>query len=322
MSAQTATAPERTAAGHGLVTRFAMRYHVEPAGLMRTLKATAFYNADGEVTNEQMMALLVVADQYGLNPFTKEIYAFPDKKRGGIVPIVSIDGWSRIVNEHPQFNGMEFEYGPPAPARKGAPEWIDCVMFRKDRGHPTRIREWLNECYRSTQPWDSHPARMLRHKAFIQCARVAFALVGIYDEDEAQRIFEGESRRVTTSDAAIDSINERVTKAQTFEGSHVPPRPLPPTPPDKMPQPPGPPASDTPDDPPETHVPPRPLPPRADPPLPSPAMWHDRLIKATTSDQLDVLTDLIVNYGIADQDAMLIAAKTKRAEWNAEGAKS
>jgi len=53
----------------------------------------------GEVTNEQMLALLVVADQYRLNPFLNELYAFPDKK-GGITPIVGVDGWSRIINDH------------------------------------------------------------------------------------------------------------------------------------------------------------------------------------------------------------------------------
>ena len=49
-----------------------------------------------EVSDEQMIALLIVADQYGLNPFTKEIYAFPDKHKG-IVPVVGVDGWSRIM---------------------------------------------------------------------------------------------------------------------------------------------------------------------------------------------------------------------------------
>ena len=44
-----------------------------------------------------------------LNPFTKEIYAFPDSKSGGIVPMVSIDGWCRIINEHPQLDGIGFE---------------------------------------------------------------------------------------------------------------------------------------------------------------------------------------------------------------------
>ena len=54
------------------------------AGLVETLKATAF---KGQVSDAQMTALMVVANQYGLNPWTKEIYAFPDKNNG-IVPFV------------------------------------------------------------------------------------------------------------------------------------------------------------------------------------------------------------------------------------------
>lgn len=50
--------------------------------------------------DDQLTALLIVANQYSLNPWTKEIYAFPDKNNG-IVPIVGIDGWSRILNNHP-----------------------------------------------------------------------------------------------------------------------------------------------------------------------------------------------------------------------------
>jgi hypothetical protein len=33
---------------------------------------------------------------------------------------------------------------------------------------------------------------MLRHKAMIQCARLAFGFVGIYEQDEAERIVEAE----------------------------------------------------------------------------------------------------------------------------------
>ena len=36
--------------------------------------------------------------------------------------------------------------------------------------------------------WQSHPRRMLRHKALVQCARVAFGLAGLYDPDEALRV--------------------------------------------------------------------------------------------------------------------------------------
>src|SRR5690606_15891490 len=73
--------------------------------LIETLKQTAF---KGDASDAQFTALMVVANQYGLNPWTREIYAFPDKQNG-IVPVVGVDGWSRIINEHSQFDGMEFE---------------------------------------------------------------------------------------------------------------------------------------------------------------------------------------------------------------------
>lgn len=174
-----------------LMAKFAGKFSVEPSKMMSTLKRTAFRQQNGEVTDEQMMALVIVADQYGLNPFTKELFAFPDK--GGIVPVVSVDGWSRIINDHPEFDGVEFNDGPEDEA--GIPAWIEAVIYRKDRAHPTKIRERFKEVKRDTQPWKSHPSRMLRHKTLIQCARVAFGFSGIYDEDEAQRI-------VNVSDAA------------------------------------------------------------------------------------------------------------------------
>ncbi len=162
-----------------LISKIAGKYSVEPTKLLDTLKATAFKVRDGEVSNEQMMALLVVADQYGLNPFTKELFAFPDK--AGIVPVVGVDGWARIINEHTQFDGMDFEQDA---------ESCTCIIHRKDRAHPTRVTEYLSECRRDTSPWKSHPTRMLRHKAMIQCARLAFGFAGIYDQDEAERIRE------------------------------------------------------------------------------------------------------------------------------------
>ena len=145
--------------------------------LLSILRATAF---KGPVTDAQLAALMVVADQYGLNPFTKEIFAFPDKNNG-IVPVVGVDGWARIINSHPQFDGMAFEQ---------LPESCMCIIYRKDRRHPTQITEYMVECKRDAGPWKTHPYRMLRHKAMIQCARIAFGFVGIYDKDEAERIVE------------------------------------------------------------------------------------------------------------------------------------
>jgi hypothetical protein len=151
----------------------------EPNALfLSSLKKVAFKAPN--VTTEQLLALAVVANQYQLNPFTKELFAFPDKG-GGIVPVVSIDGWSRIINQHSQFDGLEF-----VEADDGS--WVECTIYRKDRQHPTRVREHLAECRRGTDPWKSHPRRMLRHKSMIQAARLAFGFAGIYEQDEAERI--------------------------------------------------------------------------------------------------------------------------------------
>lgn len=181
---------------HSLVTKFASRYSIESNKLLETLKQTAFKQQGNKpISNEQMAALLVVADQYGLNPFTREIYAFPNQT-GAIVPIVGLDGWSRIINSQDAFDGMEFndvgETSMVGKRKRDCPAGIECIIYRKDREHPTRITEWISECHRETNPWDDMPRRMLRHKALVQCARLAFAFVGIYDEDEAQRIIEGE----------------------------------------------------------------------------------------------------------------------------------
>lgn len=148
--------------------------------LVGILKATAF---KGPASDAQLTALMIVANQYGLNPWTKEIYAFPDKNNG-IVPVVGVDGWSRIINENPQFDGMDF-----ALSQDG--EECTCTIHRKDRSHPISVTEYFSECRRdNAQPWKSHPRRMLRHKAMIQCARLAFGYVGIFDQDEAERIAE------------------------------------------------------------------------------------------------------------------------------------
>ena len=154
----------------------ASRFSVDPAKLLETLKNTAFKGA----SNDEMMALVIVSNEYGLNPLTKEIYAFP-AKGGGIVPVVSIDGWLNIMNNHPQFDGIDYEW-----LHEGE-KLIACtsIIHRKDRTHPTRVTEYLSECRRSTDPWKMEH-RMLRHKATIQGARVAFGFSGITDEDEAR----------------------------------------------------------------------------------------------------------------------------------------
>lgn len=168
----------------------ASRFAVDPAKLHSTLKNTVFKGA----SDEEMLSLVVVANSYNLNPLTKEIYAFP-AKGGGIVPVVSVDGWCRIINDHPQTDGIEFEFEHDETGKL-----ISCtaIIYRKDRTRPVKATEYLAECRRNTEPWKMEH-RMLRHKALIQCARIAFGFSGIYDEDEAERIKTANATVVATN---------------------------------------------------------------------------------------------------------------------------
>ncbi len=154
------------------------RLNVSANTLTSTLKNTVFKGA----SNEEFVSLVIVANAYNLNPMLKEIFAFP-AKGGGIIPVVSVDGWIRIVNEHPQFDGIEFN---DIVDEKGNLYAIESVIYRRDRSRPIKVTEYMDECKGSGPAWQKTPKRMLRHRALIQGGRVAFGFSGIYVEDEAQ----------------------------------------------------------------------------------------------------------------------------------------
>ncbi|MBC8719040.1 recombinase RecT [Ochrobactrum sp. Marseille-Q0166] len=163
-----------------LIGTMASAYNMEPKAFADTVRAICLPNT---ASNEEFAAFLMVAKEYGLNPITREIYAFP-KKGGGIQPIVGVDGWFNLINSHPQCNGIDFidEFD-----EKKNLESVKCSIYRKDRKRPTVVTEYMDECKRTTEPWQKWPKRMLRHKAASQCACYAFGFAGIIDPDEAER---------------------------------------------------------------------------------------------------------------------------------------
>lgn len=162
--------------------QMAERLSVGREMLEKTLRETAFRDCK---TNEQFCSALIVANTYKLNPFLKEIYAFPHQ--GGVIPIVSIDGWISLVNRQKGYDGVELNENFND---QGELFSVTAKFFLKDRSHPVVVTEYMSECRKKSPAWDQWPARMLRHKAYIQGARIAFGFSGIYDEDEGARIVE------------------------------------------------------------------------------------------------------------------------------------
>ena len=181
----------------------ASRCNVDPAKLHQTLKSTVFKGA----TDEEMLALVVTANTYQLNPLLKEMYAFP-KKGGGIVPMVGVDGWLKIANRQDNYDGMSVEvFGDGK-----TPTHATCEIYLKNRTHPVKVTEYFEECRRNTDPWNQMPRRMIRNKAIIQAIRVAFGIGGIFDEDEATDI--AGTRNVTPAAPKIVGVIDPFAKVE------------------------------------------------------------------------------------------------------------
>nr|WP_136252926.1 recombinase RecT [Ningiella ruwaisensis] len=164
------------------LTQLSTRLKVSEEELHSIVMNTVMPGGGRQVTNDQFVSFLAVANEYKLNPLVKEIYAFP-AQGGGIQPIVSIDGWLRIINSHKDFNGMTYQDNREG----GQLISVTCRIYKKGIEHPVEVTEYMSECYRNTPTWKQYPARMLRHKATIQAGRYAFGISGIIDPDEAER---------------------------------------------------------------------------------------------------------------------------------------
>lgn len=195
----TTAAPTRS-----VLADMATRYGMEREAFEAVLRNTV---VPKDTTREQFAAFLLVAKEYNLNPLTKQIYAFPGKG-GGIQPIVSIDGWLHMAQQHPQFDGFTHDDH----LQDGKLVAITCHVHRKDLSRPISATEYMEECKRGTDVWKQWPARMLRHKATIQAIRYAFGYSGVVDDDEYARM-----QDVTSTAEVVErgpTVTEQVNRAR------------------------------------------------------------------------------------------------------------
>lgn len=180
MSTAIAKVPEKPKAPPSALQIMAARFNVDPAKLHETLKQSIFPKA----TDAEMLSLVVVANTYNLNIFLKEMYGFP-AKGGGIVPVVSVDGWNSLLLRQPDFDGIEFEFTDDA---EGNVYSCTATVYVKNRSHAVKVTEYFAECVRPTDPWKNMPRRMLRNRTLCQASRMAFGISGIKHEEEAIEI--------------------------------------------------------------------------------------------------------------------------------------
>jgi len=143
------------------------------AGLgMDKAELKAWVDLQLEVPAKAILVLLRSMQSLHLDPLCEEI-GFTQFEDGQWQVLITIEGCSKLLNQHPQFNGLVFNQADTL--IDGVPEWIECTIHRKDRTIPTTVREYLMEVRGETSIWQKMPRRMLRHRALQQCVRLAIA---------------------------------------------------------------------------------------------------------------------------------------------------
>jgi phage recombination protein Bet len=144
--------------------------------MLNTLRNTV---APG-LTDSEFALFAEIVKSTGLNPVTKEVWAI---KAGGRLQLMTgINGFLRIANSHPMFDGMEVEFDKDGDRIVAA----TAKVYRKDRRFPAVATAFMAEYGKPTPIWKQMPSVMLAKCAKSLAIREAFVqeLGGLYTQEE------------------------------------------------------------------------------------------------------------------------------------------
>jgi hypothetical protein len=177
----------------------------EVAEVLRGMIISGKGQHGAQATNAEMTVVSSIFAKYDLNPFIREGHAFVSG--GKLQVIIGLDGWIKIANRHPEFDGYEqFDNFDD----KGELVSVTTKIYVKNRRFPTPHTEYMKEAFVPTSPaWKKYSYRMLAGKSLGQCVRKAFGISEVLDDDEASRITANSSREfrekdITPATKAID----------------------------------------------------------------------------------------------------------------------
>jgi phage recombination protein Bet len=163
-----AAAPQPAALAPRRIDQFERREVIE------AIKQTVCRGA----TDAQLRLFMEVCKATGLNPFIKgEIWYVAEK---GII-MAGRDGYLRVANEHPAFDGMETRVERD---ERDVPIKAVCTVWRKDRRHPTISEAYYSEYKKTSSVWQQYPSAMISKVAETLALKRSFAINGTVTEEE------------------------------------------------------------------------------------------------------------------------------------------
>jgi len=166
--------------------------------------------------------LLRAISEYELNPFNDEIILIESKNLGQSAwPFITVDGWIKLINQHPQFCGIEFT-GSYEQGGKHL-EWMECAIYRNDRIKPIIIREYLVEVVTDQAIWKDRPHRMLRHRTMAQCAKLAFGIcvadspIHLKSKSESRKPISGQAKFKIANPDRVSTLKKLLNDANNIK---------------------------------------------------------------------------------------------------------
>jgi phage recombination protein Bet len=156
-----------------MAAALALPSRYDQAEVIATIKATVCKGA----SDAQLRMFLEVCKETGLSPWLKEIYFVAEKS----IIMASRDGYLRVANEHPMFDGMRTHVERD---EKNVPIKATCSVWRKDRSHAITCEAYYSEYKKSGPVWSQYPSAMISKVAEVLALKRSFAINGVVTEEE------------------------------------------------------------------------------------------------------------------------------------------
>lgn len=178
---------------------------------------------EAELTNEEMFIGISIVAKYHLDPVAREIYV--TKSKGKLMTVIGIDGWIKILDRTPHYNGYEMEIHED---ETGKVDYVTAIIHSKDRKYPAKYRAYARE-YSSVSGFMAGkiPIHMLRIFALRHAARLFVPLGGTVMTDEEARVIEaGDNRSEQETPQEQVSIDDLIGATEKSP-AEPPPEPTP-----------------------------------------------------------------------------------------------
>ena len=161
-------------------------------------------NGKPPLSNQELMVGMALVSRYGLDPFAREIYVTRDNK-GKLMVVVGVDGWIRVLNRTPGYDGFEQEL---VLGEGGEIKEVITRIYSKDRSHPATYRAFASD-YAKLGGFmiGKIPGHMLRIFSLKHAARLFTPLGCVVTQEEAEWMTAAPPEPINS----LEQLTERLT---------------------------------------------------------------------------------------------------------------